>query len=100
MSDQRDQYRQHNAPRRGSSVYANQGTGDQIIHTTPPRRGMGGDTKALLVTLVVDGVFFVYGVVAYTGGRNAHADEWRAGAFIALVIVTGGMIRRWLRRHM
>ena len=90
-------FTQNNTPRRGGNVYANQGTGNQIIHTGPGRRG-GADTKALLVVLVLDVVFFFYGMLAYTG-RNTSGDEWRAGIFIVLLIVTAGMIRRWLRRR-
>lgn len=88
-------YTQNNAPRRGGSVYANQG-GNQIINVGGKRGG--GDTKALLVTLAVDVAFFFYGMLSYTG-RNTTADEWRAGIFLILLIVTVGMVRRWLRRR-
>ncbi|MEV6844197.1 hypothetical protein [Actinoplanes sp. NPDC051411] len=91
-----NQFTQNNSPRRGGNVYANQG-GNQIIHTGPAKRG-GGDTKALLVTLGSDAVFFLYGMLSYTG-QNSSGDEWRAGIFIVLLVVTAGMIRRWLRRR-
>ena len=67
-------YRQDNAPRGHGQVFANQGTGDQNIHLQPARRA-GGDTKALLVTLVVDVVFFVYGSLSYTG-RGTPSSSW------------------------
>jgi hypothetical protein len=92
-----NQFTQNNSPRRGGNVYANQGTGKQIIHTGSSKRGSGG-TKALLVTLALDAVFFLYGMLSYTG-KNTSGDEWRAGIFIILLIVTAGMIRRWLRNR-
>jgi hypothetical protein len=91
-------YTQHNAPRSGGSVYANQGPGNQIINTQPNKRGVGVDTKALVATLVSDVVYFFYGMSAYTG-RNTTADEWRAVIFVVLLVVTIGMVRRWLRRR-
>jgi hypothetical protein len=90
-------YTQKNAPRGRGQVFANQGTGDQNIHLRPDRRG-GGDSKALLVTLVVDVVFFVYGSLSYTG-RSTSSDTWHAVIFLVLLAVTVGMIRRWLRRR-
>jgi hypothetical protein len=97
--DPRDEYVQRNAPRRGGNVFANQGTGDQIIHTgTPGRRGLGTDSKALLVFLAVDILFFFFGALSYTGG-NTDGDMWRAGIFLVLLIVTAGLVRRWLRRR-
>ncbi len=68
------QFTQNNSPRRGGNVYANQGTGNQIIHTGPGKRG-GGDTKALLVTLALDAVFFLYGMLSYTGRNTFPATD-------------------------
>jgi hypothetical protein len=48
--------------------------------------------------LVVDVVYFFYGMSAYTG-RNTTADGWRAVIFLLLLVVTVGMVRRWLRRR-
>jgi hypothetical protein len=90
-------YTQHNVPRSGGQVYANQGSGNQIINAQPHKRGV--DTKALIVTLVFDVVYFFYGMSVYTG-RNTTADEWRAVIFIVLLVVTIGLIRRWLRRRL
>ncbi len=92
-----DRYTQRNAPGSGGTVYANQGEGDQIIYAAPRKRG-GMDTKALLVTLLVDVLYFFYGMTTYTG-HNTTADQWRALIFLVLLVVTGGMIRRWLRRR-
>jgi hypothetical protein len=78
-------------------VYANQG-GDQVIHNYQATRGRGFSGRALLVTLMIDAGFFLYGMIAYTG-RNTTADLWRSGIFFGLLVVTGSMVRRWLRRR-
>ncbi|GAA2628996.1 hypothetical protein [Paractinoplanes durhamensis] len=91
-------YTQQNAPHSGGSVYANQGPGNQIINSLPEKRGVGFDTKALLVVLLVDGIYFFYGMSSYTG-RNTAGDEWRAAFFFVLLVVTVGVVRRWLRRR-
>jgi hypothetical protein len=90
-----DQWTQVNSPAAGGTVYANQG-GDQIIYAGPRKRS-GVDTK-LLGTLVADVAYFFYGMSAYTG-RNTSADQWRATIFLVLLVITGGVIRRWLRRR-
>ncbi|MCO8277045.1 hypothetical protein M1L60_41350 [Actinoplanes sp. TRM 88003] len=96
--DSPDEFVQKNAPKRGGHVYANQGTGDQIIHAPLAPRGLGADTKALLVIVAVDIVFFVVGAMSYTG-KNTDGDLWRAVIFLFLVVVTVGIARRWLRRR-
>lgn len=92
-------FQQQNAPGAGGTVYANQGTGNQNVTTNYnlPKMGRYGG-RALLIILVVDVAFFIYGATAYTG-RGTTADNWRAGIFFVLVIVTVRMIRSWLRRR-
>jgi hypothetical protein len=91
---------QENRPASGGTVYAHQGSGDQIIYAPGQdgRRRRGTDSIVLLVALVVDVAFFFYGMLAYTG-RNTGADTWRAGIFLVLLAVTGSLFRRWLRRR-
>lgn len=97
--DPQDRFVQKNAPRRGGNVYANQGSGDQIIHTAAPgKRGLGTDSKALLVIIAVDVLYFLFGMLSYTG-ENTTGDLWRAGIFLVLLVVTASMVRRWLRRR-
>ncbi len=52
---------------------------------------------AILVILAVDVAFFFYGQAAYTGRMDSTGDMWRAGIFLALVVITGSLIRRWVR---
>jgi len=91
-------YRQKNSARGRGQVFAHQGTGDQNIHLQTDRR-RGTDSKALLVTLAVDVIFFVYGSLSYTG-RGSSSDMWHAVIFLVLLAVTVAMIRRWLRRRL
>jgi hypothetical protein len=95
---------QYNTPQSGGTVYAAQGN-QNIHHTTinavPPtqalRRPWAG--RALLITIAVDVAFFFYGMIAYTGHPNDTGDLWRAGIFLGLMVTTGTMLRRWLRRY-
>ena len=96
-SGDQNQYTQHNSPVAGGQVFAHQGTGNQIINMQARRRR--ADSIALLVTLVVNVLYFFYGMSSYTG-RNTTADEWRAGIFLLLLVVTIGMVRRWFRRRL
>lgn len=91
------QYSQRNSARRGGRIYANQG-GNQIIHNHQGGHG-GFSGRALLVTLVADAAFFLYGMTAYTG-RNTTGDLWRSGIFLGLLVLTGSLLRRWLRRRL
>ena len=96
------QYVQNNLPGPGGHVIAHQGSGPQHIYLPPNqvarKRGPRTDTIVLLATVVFDVLFFFYGMLAYTG-RNTGADEWRAGIFLLLLLVTGSMVRRWIRRR-
>ncbi len=98
------QFSQTNAPHSGGTVYANQGgnqniTNNNTTHTLPPAQsGPRTDTKVLLVTLVVDVAFFFYGMFSYSG-ENTKADDWRAGIFLLLLVVTIRSIRRWVRKR-
>jgi hypothetical protein len=62
------------------------------------RKGVGFDTKLVLGVLAFDVCFFFYGMWSYTG-QNTPAETGRAVAFLVMVGVTGGMIRRWFRRR-
>lgn len=64
-----------------------------------PQRGPRLDTRVLLATLLTDAVFFFYGMLSYSG-HSTTGDEWRAGIFLFLLITTGGMAGRWVRRRM
>jgi hypothetical protein len=101
--DQRAPSVQENAASYGGTVYAYQGQGDQIIHTpphqpVPTKRRLRGDTVVLLVLLTADVIFFLYGMNSYTG-TDTNAERWRALIFIAMLAVTGSMVRRWFRRR-
>lgn len=93
--------RQHNHASGGSSIYANQGSGHQSINnnynTTINARTRTRTGWAILVILVVDVAFAVYGQAAYTGQPGNSADLWRAGIFLFLMATTGTLIRRWFR---
>jgi hypothetical protein len=92
---------QHNRASDGSSIYANQGSGNQSIshnyNTTINARTRARTGWAILVLLVVDVVFAIYGQAAYTGQSGNSADLWRAGIFLFLMATTGTLIRRWFR---
>jgi hypothetical protein len=88
---------QYNTATSGN-VYAAQG-GNININTTPPgKRGLRIDTKVLLIILITDVIFFFYGMLAYTG-RNTSGDNWRAGIFLFMFLMTSAMIGRWIRRR-
>lgn len=92
---------QYNQASRGGSVYANQGDGTQSIthynnFATKVRSWTGW---AVLVFLVVDVAFFIYGRNAYTGREGDSGDLWRAGIFLVLLVITVNLTRRWFRRR-
>jgi hypothetical protein len=95
-------HHQYNAPGQGGTVYANQGAGHQIVnnvYSSPEaerrRRLM---TKILVGALVADVLYFFYGMWSYSG-QNTSADAWRAGVYIAMLVVTIRLIRRWWRQR-
>jgi hypothetical protein len=79
---------QHNT---GQNVYATQKGHINIKNGSAPP-----SAKPLLVILSIDVIFFFYGMLSYTG-KNNSGDEWRAGIFLILAIVTLSMIGRWVR---
>lgn len=93
---------QTNRADNGGTIYANQGGSQEINHVThntnKAARSFAG--WALLVCVVVDVIFFFYGMTAYTGQPGNSGDLWRAGIFLALLATTGTLIRRWLRRRL
>jgi hypothetical protein len=105
MSRPRDRYdhrpmpgsTQNNRSGPGGDLYAYQGTGEMNIHNhRTARSGFGG--RLLLTLVVVDAVFFFYGMLAYTG-NSTSADAWRAWTFLVLLALTGATLRGWLRRR-
>ena len=55
---------------------------------------------ALVISVLVDVVYFCYGMTAYTGRTNDSGDLWRAVIFFLLLATTGTLLRRWLRRRL
>ncbi|MEV4350731.1 hypothetical protein AB0J83_40260 [Actinoplanes sp. NPDC049596] len=75
----------------GQNVYATQKGHIRITNGAAPP-----SAKPLLVILALDAVFFLYGMLSYTG-HNTSADAWRAGIFLALVVLTLSLTSRWIR---
>jgi hypothetical protein len=80
------------------NIYATQGGNININATPAVPRGLRVDTKALLIVLPADVIFFFYGMFAYTG-KNTTGDTWRAGIFLVMCLVTAAMAGRWIRRR-
>lgn len=55
--------------------------------------------RALVVILVLDVVFSIYGATAYTGQSNDPGDLGRAVIFLILLATTGTLLRRWVRNR-
>jgi hypothetical protein len=92
-------FNQTNTANSGGAVYANQGTGNQIINTGPvPKRGPRTDTKVLLIMIVADVGVFWYGAASFTG-RDTTANQWHAGIFLVMLGITIRMIKRWMHRR-
>jgi predicted outer membrane repeat protein len=104
------QHQQHNQAATGGAVYATQNgnlynttnnntTHNQNHHVTNLniKRSRTKIGWAILIILAGDVGFFFYGQAAYTGGMNNSGDMWRAGIFLALLIITSSLIRRWFR---
>jgi hypothetical protein len=91
---------QHNQASSGGSVYANQGGTQSINHyNTFATRSRPRTGWVVLSFLVVDVVFFIYGMTAYTGRAGESGDLWRAGIFLVLLVITVTLIRRWFRKR-
>jgi len=88
---------QYNTANSGN-VYATQNGTINVNAAASSKRGARIDTKVLLVTLLTDVIFFGYGMVAYTG-KNTNGDEWRAGIFLFMFLLTSVIIGRWIRRR-
>ncbi|MFF3426314.1 toll/interleukin-1 receptor domain-containing protein [Streptomyces sp. NPDC002602] len=67
-----------------------------------PRRanptGVRADTKFLLVLLMFDGAFFLYGATSYSGDGGS-ADLKRALFAILALVFTVGTVKRWFKRR-
>lgn len=105
MNHQQDPNRssQHNQQYNHASngpLYANQGSGTQKITHNNYQAARTRTGVAILVFLVLDGLFFIYGSAAYSGQNGDSADLWRAGIFLVLVSVTISLIRRWFRQRL
>jgi hypothetical protein len=80
-------------------VNAHQGSGPMNIvqnFLSPTRRGYGG--WLLLILVVVDVIYFFYGMLSYSGDPDNSADMWRAWIFLFLVVWTLRTVRRLLKR--
>lgn len=89
---------QNNTTNGSGNIYATQNGNINFNTTTPGQPGLRVDTKALLIVLPANGVFFLYGMLAYTG-RGTSGDNWRAGIFLVLFFLTLAMVGRWIRRR-
>jgi hypothetical protein len=75
-------------------------TNTNIYQSSPAHQSSAPRPKtgrALLIMIVIDAVFFVYGAVAYTGQGNNPGDLGRAVVFLILLATTGTLLRRWIR---
>lgn len=98
----RNNYQQYNAPESGGTVYSNQGTGDQIFYQqygdAAAERRRRTTTWLLVTLLVADVLYFFYGMMSYSG-QNTSADMWRAFIYLAMLVTTIRLIRRWLSQR-
>lgn len=97
----RDNYQLNHADN-GGTIYSSQGGRQKVTNVTNNMtngaRSWAGWAAASSV--VVDVIYFFYGMNAYTGQPGNSGDLWRAGIFFVLVATTGGFIRKWLRRRL
>ncbi|HEU5470188.1 MAG TPA: hypothetical protein VFV67_06005 [Actinophytocola sp.] len=106
---------QHSTPGPGGVVNANQGTqnvyqggqtfntinANNTIHATPVRpKGIQRDTKVLLILLVIDIAWFVWGMTAYTGLSGDTGDLVRSIGFLILFAMTIRLFVNWVRRRL
>ena len=101
MSAPQNQFNQHNAPTNGGQVYASQGGSQNIYNNThiKPTVNRWGRAIALLVAIVVDVCYDFYGMAAYTGRSDDSGDIYRALGGLLLLLITGFLLRRLLRRY-
>lgn len=95
------QNNQTNHASNGGTIYSSQGGSQQVTNITNQISARAARSRAgwaVLIIIVVDVVYFFYGMTAYTGQSNNSGDLWRAGIFIVLLATTGSLIRRWVRR--
>lgn len=97
----------------GSSIFNNQGDGPMNVNQGSGRMNIDNSVTnnfqakvhtwtgwAVLVMLVADVAFFLYGMSAYTGGVDVNGDGFRAFGFIGMVGITIALIRRWFRQRL
>lgn len=102
--EQYNQYEQYNQASNGGTVYSTQ-HGDQHFDNRVTNNNLRARERtwagwAVLVSILVDVVYFVYGMTAYTGRTDDSGDLVRALIFFALLATTGTLLRRWLRRRL
>jgi hypothetical protein len=94
---------QHNQHNGRGDLYANQGDGPFTVnHNTSnmyeSRRGVAG--RIVLVLLVIDVIWFIWGMTAYTGGPDDRGDSVRAVGFLILFFLTCAFGGAWFRRRL
>ncbi|MGW6929492.1 hypothetical protein ACWGE0_05445 [Lentzea sp. NPDC054927] len=101
----------HNSASGGSNIFNQQGNGPMNINQGPGHMTVDNSTHinakyrtwtgwAIVVMLVADIAFFIYGASAYTGGRDVNGDGIRAFAYLLMLGITIGLIRRWFRQKL
>ncbi|SDF81209.1 hypothetical protein SAMN05216553_103399 [Lentzea fradiae] len=97
---------QHNNASHGGNVFANQGSGQMNVHQDNStvnhfrlnqRKWTGW---AILVMLVADVVFFIYGATSYSGNQGDSGDGLRAVVYLLMLGVTITLVRRWFRQRL
>ena len=88
---------QYNSTNSGN-LYATQTGNININNPAAGRRGPRIDSKVLVITLLADAIFFLYGMLVYSG-KNTEGDQWRAGIFLFLFFWTCVILGRWVRRR-
>jgi hypothetical protein len=96
---------QHISAGPNSHLIANNGNGRQKVRSVNRNvfnlRGVRSFAGwALLTCVLADVIYPIYGAAAYTGRPDDDGDMWRAGIYLVLLITTGTLLRRWLRRRL